>query len=264
MAGLYVPELARKLKLLVREGHYPDLKAIAAALGRSWITVKGWGNDGRDTPPNTVPLKNVDALISVFHKSLPHKSPEQLRHLLTGPADDLEALLSPGDGFTLAALINQEAVTGSAQLFTKPHPSSRGFVRRAGTPADAPEFRVHLGQPFRLEFATRSRASFCLALQKSPAGWAALACSLDREHRRIHLLAAEEDGSLPFMIEDQDAGAHMFVVAQAAEVFPRALYLAGRDGVPLHQALLKAFKDHFESQSRSTRKLMSVEIEFYA
>lgn len=260
MAGFSVPELRRKLNLLVETGHFADRAAIARAFGLSEITLRGWANGSSGTPPDTVPQKNVAALVDLYARALPDLSSGAIRRVLAGPASDLENLLRGGSDCSLKDLIAREADTSSAVLFFD-NPNSMGLVRRATSNQPEPQFTVKIGQAFRLEFVTTSLAGFVIALQAAPSGWAVVSSSLDRKTGRIHVLGADTDGSLPFMIEDNEIGRHVFVAAQAARAFPAELHLAGQDGVPLDRTLLAHFIRHFEAQDRSSRRLLAIDIE---
>lgn len=260
MAGMNVPELARKLNLLVETGIFADRAALAKMFDRSEITLRGWANGGSGTPPDTVPQKNVSTLIGLYEKALPNLSYTDVCSVLAGPASDLENLLKPGSERSLKELIAREADKSSASLFIDDQ-TSMGLVRRAARSQPAPQFKVKREQPFRLEFATASRASFVIAIQCAPGGWAVVSSSLDRSIGRVHVLGADPDGSLPFMIEDNELGQHIFVMAQAARAFPAELHLAEQDGVPLDRTLLAHFIRHFEAQDRSSRRLFAVDIE---
>lgn len=260
MAGFSVPELRRKLNLLVETGHFPDRTAIAGAFGLSEVTLRGWANGSSGTPHDTVPRKNAAALIDLYARALPDLPKDQIQELISGPADDLEVLLKAGSANSLKELIAIEADKSNAAIFYD-NPNSMGLVRRAGSAQPAPQFTVKLGQAFRLEFKTTSRAGFLIALQSAPSGWAVVSSSLDRKQNRIHIFGVEADGSLPFMVEDNEVGRHVFVVAQAARAFPAELHLSEQDGVPLDRVLLAHFIRHFEGQDKSSRRLMAAEIE---
>ena len=261
MAGLSVPELRRKLQLLVETGHFENRAAIAKALRRSEITLRGWANGSSGAPPDIVPQQNAQNFVDLYAQALPGVSKSGIRGLLLGPADDLENLLRAAPDRSLRDLIAREADVQSAALFLD-ESGAFSLARRASRARSEPQYRVEIGQAFRVEFPTRSRGGFVLALQAAPGGWGVVPSALDRKAGRIHLPGADEDGALSFLIEDNERGRHLFIAAQAHTAFPSALLLAARDGIPLDRTLLAHFQRHFEAQDRSARRLFAVEIEF--
>ncbi|RAP43221.1 hypothetical protein BYZ73_00480 [Rhodovulum viride] len=261
MIGLSVPELRRKLQLLVETGQFASRAEIAAALGRSEITLRGWVNGSSGTPPDTVPSRTEKAFRGLYARALPDLSEDRVRELLLGPADDLENLLRAAPDRSLRDLLVREADRASAALFLD-ESGSLSLVRRARREKGTPQFHVEIGQAFRIEFSTRSRAVFALALQAAPGGWGVVPCTFDRDRLRIHLPGAEENGEVSFLIEDNEIGRHLFIAAQAPSAFPAELLLAGRDGIPPDRTLLAHFQRHFEAQEKSARRLFAVEIEF--
>lgn len=265
MGGMNVPQLRRKLSLLVQYGHYESMNALAAAMNRSPITLKGWANGGSGTPAETVPQRNISALINAFARALPDLADDHIRRLLEGPADDLESFLqtSPKDG--LKDLIASEADMASARIFLD-ESGALSLVRRARRVPPAPRYRVQLGQAFRIEVPTKSRAGFVLGLQAAPGGWGVVPATLEREAGLIHLPGPEElegaHATLSYLVEENEIGSHLFIAAQSPKPFPDELLRAGRDGIPLDRTLLTRFQQHFEAQSRKYRRLFAVEIAF--
>jgi hypothetical protein len=109
MTGLIVPQLSRKLHLLITYGHHPSLEAVAKALGRSPITLRGWVHGGSGTVPDRVPPQLASRFVDLYRQALPGLTPEQIRALLLGPADDLEALFAAKAAPSFMNLVEREA-----------------------------------------------------------------------------------------------------------------------------------------------------------
>lgn len=260
MAGQSVPELRRKLHLLIERGLFADMDAIATAIGRSPVTLRGWANGGSGSEPNTVPAKNVVSLVTLYQQALPNWSLDEIVRLLEGPADDLENAMSVPSASRMHDLLRKEASWNAATLIHDEQELS--LIRRFNPEKPIPHYVVRLGMAFRLEFATRSRAGFMIGLQSAPSGWGIVPASHDRQHACIHFPGTDERGDIGMMVEQSDTGRHMFIAAQAARPFPRQLVEAGDDSIALDRNLLAHFQRHFLQQDRSTRRLFAVEIEF--
>lgn len=260
MAGLIVPELSRKLELLIDHGHFNSRAAIARSLGRSSVTLRGWANGGSGAPPNTVTRPNAKAFVGLFAAALPDLSKDQIRQLVDGPADDLEAALSSDSNRSLKYLIDRHADWNACTLHLAR--SEFGLVRVVREEKVA-QYRIALAKPFRLEFSTRSRAGFVVALQSAPGGWGVVPSYLDRRRKCVDLPGGNLNQEFGLITEENEIGNHVFVAAQASRPFPAAFKSAADDGISLDRTLLSHFLRHFEDQDKSTRRLFAVSIEFF-
>lgn len=259
MSGVPVTQLGRKLRMLVTHGFAADMTDLAGKIGgRSPETLRWWQSEGGGRAANTVPDRAFADLLKVFGDALPSQTPDQLRRLVLGPADDLEHLLAPQTALSFRALIEREADRQSGTLYRE---DGLGLIKTHGGPTSPPQARVRRGEPFRIEFATRLRGGFIAAFQAAPGGWGSVPSVLVRGKGVIHLPDTLLDGSPGFMSEDNEIGRHLFIAAQAARPFPPELEAAARDGLPLDRMLLAHIVRAFEAQDRYTRRLFALDID---
>ena len=259
MSGLIVPQLGRKLRLLVDYGRYESLKALAASLGRSDITLRGWVNGASGTPPDRIPPEHVARFLSLYAAALPSLSEPMLRNMVLGPAEDLEALLAAAATPSLRDLIAREADTGSESFFLAENTLS--LTRTRDERNRSAKWRARLGADFRIEFATKSRAGFVTALQSAPSGWGAVPCAFDRAYSRIHLPGPDEAGRTGWLYENTATGRHLFVAMQGAKPFPPEIAAALRDHVPLDRTILAHVMRNWRDQNQRSRRLFALEVE---
>lgn len=262
MKGVFVPELRRKLDLLIETGCFADRAELHHVLGRNETTVRGWINGGSGQPPDTIPQKAFGNVLQAFAIALPLYSNERIRDLLCGPLNDLEQTLTPASELSLSALIVREANTSSITLITEER-GALGIARRAKRYEPAPQHTLSLGQWFRMEIGTRSRATCVLALQNAPSGWVIQPSMLDRDRLLIHVPGPDEKDETGYLTEENEIGRHQFIVAQCPLAFPAALLSAAHDGIILERGLVGQFADHYQSQPKTERRLFAVEVEFF-
>lgn len=257
-----MPQLGRKLRILVAYGHAEDMSDLAKKIGgRNPGTLRWWQSEGGGRAANTVPARAFSDLLKVFGAALPDQTPEQVRQLVLGPADDLERLLAPIEAASFRALIEREADRSSGTLYRE---DGLALIRAHGVQAQPPQACIRRGEPFRIAFSTRLRGGFVAAFQAAPGGWGSVPSVLVRGQGCIHLPDLLAHGSPGFMSEDNEIGRHLFVAAQAARPFPPELEAAARDGVPLDRTLLAHIVRAFEAQDRSTRRIFALDVEVVA
>jgi hypothetical protein len=244
----------------VQYGHYPSAAAIAHELERSPVTLRGWASGGGGAPPESVPLAMLPRFSALFARALPGYSPEQVRALLTGSADDLEQALAMRSAPALTDIIAREADQSSGSLYLE-NDAPLGLVRVAGRGAPPPAARVPLGRRFRIAFSTRLRSGFVIGLQSAPGGWGVVPCALDRAGGTLHLPGPMDDDDPGWMSEENETGPHLFVAVQASAPFPADLYIAGRDGVALDRTLLAHVVRSFEAQDPKARRMFAMAVE---
>ena len=185
MARWYVPDLARKLDLLVAYGHLPSKEAVAQAIGRSAGTIRGWIGGDKRVEPETVTDSAVPAVLAVFRDALGEIEERELRRLLEGLPEDLEELFAANAAPSLRALIDREANWSVGTVIRED--GSRSLIRDRRKAPEPAEHRVALGQPFRIEFRAKIRRGFVVALQDAPGMWACAPVEFDRANGVVHL-----------------------------------------------------------------------------
>lgn len=258
---MVVPQLGRKLRLLISHGPYPDMGALARALGRSPETLRWWQSGDAAREANTVPAAILPVLIDLYRDALPNLTADQVKRLVLGPADDLERLLAPNSAASFRALIEREADRSSGSLFSDDGLSLVSVNRALGP---APHARVRLGQPFRIEFRSALRGGFAVAFQAAPGGWGFVPCGLSPSRRTIFLPDCDADGTPGMMCEETERGRHLFIAAQATRPFPADLGAAAMDGAVLDRALLAQFVLDYEARPAATRRLFVMDVEMLA
>lgn len=260
MPGQSVPELSRKLRLLVEAGAFDNQTEVAAALGRSPITVRGWANGASGGPPDTVPLRNMPELTNLLRAALPSLPESELMRLLTGPADDLELALARTSKGSFIEMLHREADWQATEIIVENE--TMRLVRRVGGPKNENAPQVRIGQPFRIEVTTKSRAAFVVGLQSAPSGWGPVPALFDRASKRINLPGQDDCNQLGLMEEPSETGDHLFVTMQASRPFPRVFDRLAEDQIAVDRALLKMLQSHFLEQDKSTRRVFAQYITF--
>lgn len=256
--GLKVPELERKLQMLIGHGLAADKEDLAEKLGGLRPnTLKWWKNGDAARAPETVSAPAVPKLLDIIQQALPDLTLQQVRQVLLGPADDLKLLLAGPPAPTIAPLIEREADFAAGRLITE----DLLLVRRRDRSPQGAEHRTALGQGFRIEFATTSRAGFAVALQSGPGGWGMVPCAVDAPQRRLLLPGLDEDGQPDWMVEENEAGRHRFIAAQGNRAFPPELSAALADRLTLDRTLIAHFLRSFEAQDKFTRRLFALDVD---
>lgn len=259
MTGLRIPQLQRKLDLLVSYARLSGRDAVAAHLNRSTVTIRGWINGNSGTPPETVPAANIPALLALFHAALPGASEAESRALLLGPADELERRFRSPAPVSLHDLVAAEAVTDRGTLFTED--GSLSIVRIRTEPQGAAAYHLRLGQFFRIEFRAHSRAGHITALQATPSGWAFVPASCAAGSDIIHLPGPGDDGETGWMVEDTDPGRHRFIALHTARPIFGAIAGAARDGGYLDHALIAHLAHIYREQPDDARRIYALSVD---
>ncbi|WP_299961511.1 hypothetical protein [uncultured Roseobacter sp.] len=258
MAKTYVPELAKKIDLLIKYGLYKNRVAIAAKLKCSTETIKWWIYGDKAREPGCVSGSGMRRVHDLFAAALPDLSRPKVEQLMLGPADDIERLLAPLQADSLIALVRKEAVTTATTLFDE-RGGSLGLVETTKARKPAPHYTVKKSKLFRLAFKTHLRGAFTIAFQKSPGGWGIVPS--DAEKAVLHVPGRDEEGELAVMCEHNEVGRHTFIIAQSTKPFPEQLIAAQADGVQLDRILLGHFAADYRVRPKTTKSLFSVNIE---
>lgn len=256
MSSLRVPDLLKKLNLLIEYSEYSNLAEIADHLDKKLETVRSWT---KGAGLDVVPSHRRDAFIDLFAAQLPMLSRDQLIETLQSPRVHLEQAFITQKMPSLRALIEAQARFDRGKLVLAPNGLDLVEIRRDQA---ATELRVPLGQYFRLEFETPHHGSQVIGLQHAPQGWAVLAASFDATRKTIHLPSLEADGSPNFMRERNDLGVNRFIAIQTLHPLPAVLHAALADRVVLNRFDLASLAEHLGSLGKTTRAIFALDIEF--
>lgn len=257
-----IPQLKRKLDLLMAFGPYADRAALAARIGSRPKTLYWWetGAPGRD--PEMVSASGMPKLIDAAAAAFRCLPRDQVLRLLLGPAEDFERYLATEAAPSLRRLLENEADRRKGRIFLQDG-SALSLIRTNRPEARPAQAKLRLGQYFRIEFATRHRGTFLLALQASPAGWWIVPSDTDGKGR-IHVPGLAEGGTPYLMVEETDAGFHTFVAIQATRAFPGDVLAAAKDGSMLDRAVIAHLVRDLAAQSKANRLILALDLEIGA
>ena len=110
MAGVEIPGLGRKLRLLVEHGHFRTWNDLAESFDRSRSTVYGWGHGNDDRSPGTLPGNRFEALTNIVQSCLPKETTRtEARALVFAPVLEFEAAFNSQAMISLNRIIEAEA-----------------------------------------------------------------------------------------------------------------------------------------------------------
>lgn len=257
MSTVSIPDLKRKLDLLMAFGPRKSWAALAVPFGRSQKTLRWWadGDDSRD--PGTIPDKHLETMLSLVREALPAgNSDDDPRRLLFGDFRSFEQTMRAQHlaAISLPALIEKEGRFDRGRLHRAP---DINLVERAGAKADVPV--VALGQPFCLEFPCDD-AGHALVLQHVQQTWAAVVLSdtnaIMRVRRGSYFVPARQaDGAPTFMVEDRDVGQHRFVALITPKPYPADIVVAAQQASVFDLTTPNALAEHYLQQPKPQRSI---------
>ncbi len=257
-----VPELRKKLNILIAYGCYSDWDAIAVALGKSPKTIQWWADGAANREPNAVPKGSFQKLVDLFSSALPaHRPDDEVRKLILGPASELESEFRAAPTISLAGLIEDEAINDAGSIIRADRSNMELVESEPVGDAPEPDAVIKLNEWFRVVFRSSLHGQYVLAMQNVQQTWGGLAATFEAESRSIYLPGLNEASGRPvFMREVRDRGTHRFVVMQTAEPTPVDLRSAFQDRVAFDKSLLDRAATFYASQPKSRRCLFLLEL----
>jgi len=255
MAGVEIPGLGRKLRMLVEHGHFENWNDLAKTFERARSTVYGWGHGTDERAAGTIPGDRLDKLIEVVQSCLPQEiTRDEAKSLVLAPVIEFEAEFKSQALVSLNQIIDTEAKSNSAKLYVKPK-ANIGLVETDQMLEPEPELSVQLDKWFRLEFNTSAKSGYVSALQNIGQSWGAVATEFKQDTGTLHLPGLKEDGSMAHIRERHEPGFHRFIVLQTPEPPPVEFkrYLA--DGIALDGMIIRRMTQFYSDQVLNRRQM---------
>ena len=255
MAGVDIPGLGRKLRMLVEHGYFENWNELAKTFERARSTVYGWGHGTDERAAGTIPGDRLEKLIEVVQSCLPPETTrEHAKMLVLAPVIEFETEFKSQAMVSLNQIINVEAKTNSAKLYVKPK-ANIGLVETDQMPKPEPELSVQLGKWFRLEFNTLAKSGYVSTLQNVGQSWGAVATEFRQDTGIVLIPGLKEDGSMAHIRERHEPGLHRFIVLLTPEPPPMEFKRYLVDGIALDGMIIRRMTQFYSDQVLNRRQM---------
>lgn len=256
MAGIGVPGLGRKLRLLIDYGHFKNWNDLGNAFECSGKTVQWWGHGDDDRSSSTIPGKHFETLIDILKTCLPHgTSRAEVLGLIPAPSAELELLLQAQAQVSLNRIIEAEADTQSGSLFLKPKAGVELIETDQKPPVPKPDLTVSLNDRFRLEFNVDLKSGYFSSMQHAGKNWGPVRVHFDKKRGVILLPGFKPDGELAHMWESRDAVINRFIVMQTPEPSPPEFRRYLEDELALDGSVIGRIAHFYSAQPKQRRRI---------
>lgn len=257
MTALIIPDLQRKLDVLLARRIFASKDEIARHLGKSLKTVNWWGHGNNTRTPGLIPADSEAAVLSLFAACFPEgTSTIDVRNALALSGSNFERAVQLAWSPSWETLLSRHANATAGKLLIRP--GEIGLVEIDAPSRDGDPL-VPLGAWFRIEFQTDVTASHLYACQQAPSGIGPVPPQIAPE-RVIQLPSASRPGQPAYMRERADAGRHMFVAIQSARALPADLAAPFSGVLPLETSLLQRVAAHLMSISQTQWRLFALSV----
>lgn len=240
MSRRNVPDLARKIDLLIASEPIGSREAFAQCMGVSAGTTYDWANGTATSPANTLPQTRIAAFAESVAAALGCEENDPIiGEIVHGPADLLATRLQARNAPALTDTVQKIGREIEAKLI-RPE-SEIGAVRIVRQSDIEPKLRLRLGEAFRLEFHDGPGFRLWIALQKSPSGWWSLGRVAQSADGVIHFPGESTQGTFDTMVEDSEAGRHRFVVVGLRQSLAISFDRFESEQMPIDALTLSAF-----------------------
>lgn len=261
MAGIAIPALGRKLRLLIDRGLFEDWQTLALTFQRSASTIQWWGHGDQARAANTLPADQYDNFLALIERCFPHiRNQAEAKDFAIAPITEWEVRLNAPIAPSINSIIETEAGDVSVVLFLKPELETGLIETDKTAPKAQPQIALELGKWFRLEIKVPNGHGYFSVLQHAANQWGVVPAYWDKTEGIILLPGLKADGQHSFMIERQALGLHRFIVMQTPE--PCIDYLQHLDqGLALDSLAMSRIAHFFSEQPMSRRKIYVASLE---
>ncbi|MCP4183052.1 MAG: hypothetical protein GY761_07010 [Hyphomicrobiales bacterium] len=266
MAGIEIPGLGRKLRLLVEHGHFDSWNDLARTFGRARSTVYGWGHGTDERAAGTIPGNRFEVLIDVVLSCLPPETTrEEAKMLVLAPVIEFETEFKSQAMVSMNRIIGDEAKTSSGKLYPKPK-ANAGLIESDQNPEPElePGLSIQLGKWFRLEFNTTAKTGYVSALQNIGQNWGAVAAHFERKTGRVLLPGFKTNRTLAHIRERREPGLHRFIVMQTPEPPPTEFTRYLVDGIALDGVIIRRMAQFYSDQHQNRRQMFLLKLQIRA
>ena len=244
MTALIIPDLQRKLDVLLSRQVFAGKDEIARHLGKSLKTVNWWAHGSSAREPGLIPPDSEAAMLMLFASCFPEGTSEiKIKNALMLSGAEFERAVQLAWSPSWETVLSRHANATAGKLLMRP--GEIGLVEiDAPSREDGPI--VPLGAWFRIEFQSEFTASHIYACQQAPSGIGPVPAKIT-QGRGIQLPSPTNPGQSAYMRERADAGRHVFVAIQSARALPADLAAPLSGGLPLETSLLQRVAAHLMS-----------------
>jgi hypothetical protein len=259
MAGVEIPDLYRKCRILIDYGAVPSWAELGEKFGVKPATVKWWGQGSAVRARDSLPSQHLESLIDIVTDALPpDASPETIQGLVFGPASAFEEALRRRDPALLDHLLETEADRTSMQLILRS--SETGLVEIDQPTMPQPKVTVGPGAWFRIECRSQRPVRHAVAIQNCRQIWGVVPIDIADDAHRMLAPGLNPAGEAIFMREKDLLGLNRFIVFQTEKPAPHAIGERMKLGIALDYPALATLIDFYRAQPEITRRLYLLEI----
>lgn len=252
-----IPQLRRKLALLIEHDHYANLEGIALAAGTTSKTLQSWADSGSDgLTPGLVSVKGYPNLIKVFGEAIRRQNQVQdVGALIKGETRDLGSHLKPASSIiSFGQLIEKEATKDSIRFYKRKY-GRTSLVKKRNEDAETTDNYVQIGEEFRMVFKSKCSGSNCIILQTHHQDWGFTPSHYDNTANEFWMPDPDHDGMPDYTEELNWFGINRFIAIQSAAPFPTEVNHAIETGISPDNTFLQRLADFYLAQPQTHRSI---------
>ena len=207
-----IPDLAKKLNILIEQNHFNDIQQIAHRLGKSPNTLKWWIYGSNTHEPNTISKRSVAAIIDLFRTTVLNKySRKEVHMILALDYSEFRSKVLPNENRNWEDWIEGRAVYGNVNLIPKKQELD---IFQIDTGDLRIEHRVKVSERFRLVFPLPIESSLILGFQSANGLWAR--APIAKNEASIHLPPPQSNGLPQYIFEQTPLANHRFYLVSSS------------------------------------------------
>ena len=257
-----IEQLRRKLSLLVENGHFASLDAIAKSIGTTQKTLEGWADYGSNKiTKGLIPQKHYQPILDVFTNAISkyHRG-VNVDAIVKGEVNELARYLSENPRLTFHELVDREAIKQKSKVFID-QKTGLTAVKRRSEPKLITNYSVTTQQWFWIEFQSGLVSSHTIAIQQRGNDWAFSDVEYVKDENQLVIPGLRRDG-FPDSIQETDwDGINTFYALQIHKPWAQSIIEAIKSNAPIDNAFLQTIADHFMSNSPDKRCLFAIELD---
>lgn len=255
MTALIIPDLQRKLDVLLARQVFASKESVARHLGKSLKTLNWWAHGSSARQAGLIPKESEADVLALFAACFPDGTAERdIRIALTQSGADFERTVQLAWSPSWEALVSRYARVTAGRLLMRP--DEIGLVEIEAPSRDGGP-HVPLGAWFRIEFQSDLSAAHLYACQQAPSAIGPVPVQIVPPGG-IQLPSSASLGQPAYMRERVDAGRHVFAAIQVARALPADLAAPFSGGLPLESSFLQRVAAHLLSLPASKWRLFAL------
>lgn len=257
-----IPQLRRKLALLVENEHFANLEEIANGIGTTQKTLEGWADYGSNkVTKGMISGKHYQQTLEIFKGVLCKQHGDiDVEAIVKGEVSELARYLSHSPRFTFHELVERYAITHGSKAFIDKN-TGMPAVKRRSQKMPLTLFKATTKQWFWIEFQTDLTSSHTIAIQQRANEWAFSDVEYVKDEKQILIPGLRADG-FPDSIQEADwDGINTFYAVQTIKPWPQVIMEAIKSSAPIDNAFLQKVADHYASNKPDNRRLFASAID---